>query len=208
MVYGFPLEKAPLLPDSITPITSLEFPEESVVLSDEAYITLHSRTSMSDRNRFMDLFAGLVRQKGILGIYVTQLSRKLDIGIVSAAQVLLVKKPSLLQWKLDRSELRGILGDARAAFKRLGNTDSRQCTYVLADEFEGMVRGSNQPPSFWCEALSRPYAGVPLASGPEQWPGFGGVLCCLPGCGEPAVMICSCHQNSYCAAHSVEHVSG
>lgn len=62
-VYGLPLEKSAYLPDWIKIYTSLEFPEGSIVLTDEAYIPLHSRGSMKNPNKFMDVFSGLVRRK-------------------------------------------------------------------------------------------------------------------------------------------------
>lgn len=169
-VYGLPQEKHHLLPACIKPIDTLEFPEGSAVLCDEAYISFYSRQSFKDANKFMDLFAGIVGQKEILGIYITQLSRKLDIGIVSAAKLLLIKSPSLLQSKLDRSELRKILLEARNAFDYIIPPDGvdsddweRRATYAIAKRFEGIIEESNTPPSFWTEELSRAYKGVPLS---------------------------------------------
>ena len=169
-VYGFPLEKAPLLPDSIKLLTSLDFPEESIVLCDEAYISFYARQFMSERNKVMDTLSGLARQKGILLIYITQSTRKLDVGLVAGAEALLIKRPSLLQMKLDRGELRGTLVAARSLFFELHpppdvklKTYQQRCTYILSDDFEGMIELSNTPPSFWSEGLSRAFQGVPLA---------------------------------------------
>ena len=116
-VYGLPLEKSIYLPDWIKIISTLDFPEEAIILVDEAHINFHSRESMSSKSKYMDVFSGLVRQKDILVIYITQFSRKLDIGLVSSPRVLLIKQPSLLQMRLDRSELRPIIADA-ASFQR------------------------------------------------------------------------------------------
>jgi len=214
-VYGLPLEKSKYLPDWIRICTDLNFPEESIVLADEAYLALHSRDSMKSSNKFMDIFSGLVRQKDILAIYVTQFSRKLDIGLVSAPRVLLIKQPSLLQMKLDRSELRSIITDAAMAFKEL-DTDHTEfssdtavnpkclvATYVISDRFEGMINHSNCSPSFWSEELSKAWKGVSLLG--EQLPDFrhARTLCCL--CDEPAIGVCGCHGNSYCAQHAEGH---
>lgn len=159
-VLNFPLEKRHLLPDYITPIQD-DFPENSVVLCDEAYLSYGSRESMSERNRFINTFTGLVRQKGILGIFVTQTARKLDIGIVSSAQVLLIKRPSMLQIKLDRSELRKILSEAMSCFRK-SKVDSKKCVYCISDSFDGFIENSNDTPSFWSEELSKLWAGIPL----------------------------------------------
>lgn len=231
VVYGLPLEKAIYLPDWIKVCSSLDFPEESIVLADEAYINWHSRGSMSSPNKFMDLFSGLVRQKDILAIYITQFSRKLDIGLVSSPRVLLIKQPSLLQMRLDRSELRPILTEATKAFKGLENTaparsSARQlrnitqrmkefgadtvvsprcliATYVVSDRFEGMIENSNHSPSFWSEELSKAWKGVSLI---QEQPTFwrAQTLCML--CDEPAIGVCICHGNAYCQEHAEGHV--
>lgn len=232
VIYGLPLEKAIYLPDWAKVCNSLDFPEESIVLADEAYISWHSRGSMSATNKFMDLFSGLVRQKDILAIYISQFSRKLDIGLVSSPRVLLIKQPSLLQMRLDRSELRPIISDAHAAFKSLeigtqiprGATSqvngikhrfsqlgadtavSPRCliaTYVIADRFEGMIDMSNKSPSFWSEGLSKAWKGISLTE--EQLPTFARnqPLCVL--CDKPAIGVCECHGNSYCEEHAEGH---
>lgn len=173
-VYGLPLEKAHLLPDQIRLLTTLDFPEGAAVLCDEAYLSFYARQSMSQQNRFMDTLSGLARQKDLLLLYITQSSRKLDIGLVEGAGVLLIKRPSLLQIKLDRGALRGLLSEAKVAFKRLRPPPGvsladyqRQSTYIVSEDFEGMVEQSNGVPSFWSPELSKAWAGVPLKGGPE-----------------------------------------
>ena len=190
LVYGLPPEKSIYLPDWIRICPNLDIPEGSVTLVDEAYIQFYSRGSMSSQNKFMDMFSGLVRQKDILAIYITQSSRKLDIGLVSAPRVLLIKQPSLLQMRLDRSELRPILADADRAFRELEikskvkekpkqvveiekrmselgadtavNARLLIATYVVSNRFEGLIDNSNRSPSFWREELSRAFANVSM----------------------------------------------
>jgi len=234
VVYGLPLEKSIYLPDWVSICNTVDFPEESIVLADEAYMQWHSRGSMSNSNKFMDLFSGLVRQKDILAIYITQFSRKLDIGLVSSPRVLLIKQPSLLQMRLDRSELRPIISDAYYSFKKLEigtqlphgakkeieeikhrfselGTDTAvdpRCliaTYVVSDRFEGMIDMSNRSPSFWSKELSKAWKGISLIEG--EIPVFqrgSPILCVL--CDKPAIGTCSCHGNSYCEDHAEGHI--
>ncbi|HDH45632.1 MAG TPA: hypothetical protein ENG66_09730 [Thermococcus sp.] len=166
-VYGFPEGKRHMLPDWIEPIDNPEFPEKSIVLVDEAYIQFHSRQSMSEKSRFIDLFTGLIRQKGIFGIFISQTFRKLDIGILSSAQLVLIKKPPLLQVKMDRSELRPLLSEALSAFEKAAREgyDPKKCVYAISNDldFMGLIVNSNYPPSFWSENLSRPWLGVKLS---------------------------------------------
>lgn len=232
-VHGLPLQKQHLLPDYIKTSSGLDFPEESIVLADEAHILYYSRNSMSDANKYIDTFSGLVRQKDILAIYITQFARKLELGLVSSPRVLLIKQPSLLQMRLDRSALRPILADATAAFRKLEGTPadpgaaaqlrriernlselgadtevSPRCliaTYVVSNKYEGIIDPSNYSPSFWCEDLSKAWKGVALTG--EQAPQWSKrrEMCVELGCNEPAVGVCSCHGNSYCAEHARGH---
>lgn len=166
-VFGFPEDKVKTLPGWIIPLYDDEFPDGSVVLIDEAYIQFHSRESMSERSKFIDLFSGLVRQKDIFGIFISQTFRKLDIGILSSAQLILIKKPPLLQAKMDRSETRKILTEALEYFKQATKKgyDPHKCVYAISNEkdFIGFILNSNFPPTFWSEKLSKPYRGVKLS---------------------------------------------
>lgn len=229
-VHGLPLEKQIYLPNWIGASSGIDFPEDSIVLADEAYLQFYSRESMSNPNKYMDTFSGLVRQKDILAIYVTQFARKLEIGLVSAPRVLLIKQPSLLQMRLDRSALRSILVDATEAFKRIEDSPappgavlplrnikkriselgadtevSPRClitTYVLSTRFEGMIDPSNYSPSFWSEDLSKAWKGVSLTQG---IPSFSQKQNPCIICDKPAAEICQCHGNAYCAEHIMEH---
>ena len=170
-VFGFPSEKAHLLPDFIEPIYDLDLPEKSIIILDEAYIQFHSRSSSSKVNRFMDMFTGLVRQKEILALFITQTARKADIGIVSSAQLVLIKEPTMSQIKLDRSSLREILKDAFHEFGKV--EDPHRCTFAMGGRFYGMIRESNKLPSFWSDELSKAWKGVSLeeALGQKRSPG-------------------------------------
>ncbi len=165
-VYGFPKTKQDKLPVWIRTITNMEFPEDSIVLIDEAYIQFHSRNSSTSINKFIDLFTGLVRQKNIFCIFISQSFRKLDIGILTSAQLVLIKKPPILQVKMDRSELRSILSDSLQDFQaaRSSGLDIQSCTYVISndEDFIGMLYDTNKPPSFWTDDLSRAWKGINL----------------------------------------------
>ena len=161
-MFGFPSSKVNLLPNWVTPIEDPEFPDDSIVIADEAYRQFYSRESMSDANKLADQFAGLVGQKGVLAIYLTQTARKLEIALVSGAQVFLLKKPSRLMVLLDRSALRPLLARAFDSFQA-SSCPPAEATYVVSDPFEGFLEHSNSPPSFWSDELSRVWRGVSMA---------------------------------------------
>jgi len=231
-VHGFPIEKQHHLPDWIGASSGLDLPENSIALCDEAYLQagMYARDSATNANKYMDTISGLVRQKDMLAIYVTQFARKLELGLVSGTRVLLIKQPSLLQMRLDRSALRPILADAAAEFKRIENTPappgaeeqlrkitkdmelgadtevSPRCliaTYVLSTKFEGMIDPSNFSPSFWSEGLSKAWKSVPLSG--EYNPAWSRNQTLCTECDKPAIGVCTCCGNSYCSEHSAGH---
>ena len=66
---------------------------------------------------------------------------------------------------LDRSALRPLLSRAFDAF-HASSVPAQECTYVVADAFEGLVERSNTLPSFWSDDLSKVWRGV--ANGPAR----------------------------------------
>lgn len=202
LAFGFPESKAYLLPSWITITYDLEFPEGAIVIVDEAYIAFYSRESQSGPNKFIDTFSGLVGQKGILLLYVTQATRKLDIGLVSGSQVVLIKRPDVMQVKLDRAELRPILRTALEGFRR-HSRDYQKHTYVISQSFEGMMLKTNSPPAFWTEELSKSWKGVALTKAGPVKSMLEGSECME--CTEPAVALCKCHGSSYCKEHLEKH---
>lgn len=165
-VYGLPEEKTHLVPRDIKPIYDLNFPEGSIVLVDEAYLHLDSRSSMSSPNKFINKLMGLVRQKRILVIYITTTSRRLDIGVVSSVQFLIIKKPSLLAVKMDRTQLRSILEDVLKKFKRIPKEEHQKHAYVISSDTEGFL--TNPLPEFWSEELSCVFSGINITGNSEK----------------------------------------
>ena len=163
-VFNFPKGKVHLLPDYIRPTDDLNFPERSIVVADEAYMSFHSKDQNSDANKFMDLLSGLVRQKELLVFFVSQTTRKLALAQVSSAQSLLLKMPDVMMVKLDRRELRSILEAAMKGFRALPVPERREALYVVSTEYEGMLQNANTPPSFWTHELSTAWQGVDLTS--------------------------------------------
>ena len=166
-VYNFPGDPG-ILPTWVTPTNEEEFPEGSIVISDEAYFSFYSKDHANELNKFMDKFTGLVRQKGILVLFVTQTLRKLTLATVSGVQVLLVKRPDPMAVKLDRAQLRKLLEEALHAFRGLKEKDRLTATYVYALNFEGLIEDSNKPPSFWSEKVSKAWQGVRLERGKAE----------------------------------------
>lgn len=214
--FNFPEEKRVFLPAWMDLTTSEEFPEGSMIIADEAYLTFYAKNHQSDANKFMDMFSGLARQKGILTLFITQTTRKLTLSTVSGVQTFLLKCPDIMMTKLDRAELRPILKDALAAFRAVPAASRQKAVYAISMEHEGIIPEANIQPSFWTEELSKAWQGVELSSqgGGDtsgKWGKYSGEISCVVCLVDDGkihnknVAVCSCCETSYCADHRPEH---
>ncbi len=169
-VLGLPAEKERHLPNYVVRLQNIDkLKDGSAFLVDEAYKEFYSRQSMSKINKYVDTLVALSGQKQLKSLYITQHARRLEIGIVGGVDFILFKKPSLMQMKFDRHQFRKILEEVYDAFQNLTPPEGmsleeyqKRCTYVVSEDFVGMVENSNTPPTWWNEELSRAYAGVPI----------------------------------------------
>jgi hypothetical protein len=169
-IFGLPESKQHYLPSFIKPIFDLDMiPDGSALLVDEAYKEFYSRMSFSTRNKFIDTLVALSGQKRLKCLFITQEARKLEIGITGSSDFILFKKPSMLQIEFDRPQFKRMLTSVRETFEQLKSPANvplkeyeKQCTYIVSDDFIGMIEKSNSPPAWWNEEISRAYSGVSL----------------------------------------------
>lgn len=163
--YNFPSEKAHLLPEFVTPLYDFDFPENAIVIVDEAYLGgFSSKDQNSEANRHLDTLGGLAGQKDLLVLYLTQTTRKLSLASVSSVQVFMTKCPDIMMVKLDRTELRKMLNDALTEFRQLDTERRKRSVYVWSIDFEGLIVDSNTPPPFYSDELSRAWQGVSVTT--------------------------------------------
>jgi len=165
--YSFNFPKPDLLPDFIKPIYDLDFPEGSLIIVDEGYMSFSSRQSLSERNKFISNLNGLARQKDLLVIYISQESTSIDINIIRGIEVMFIKALSINQVRFERKEIRTFLSNIKEKIDALGNADDiKRSVYVLCDllgkHFEGLVKNANTLPSFWNEEISKAWSGISL----------------------------------------------
>ncbi|MCD6137778.1 MAG: ATP-binding protein [Deltaproteobacteria bacterium] len=152
-VFGLPEEAWQYLPESITPLKSLEnLPEKATIFIDEAALWFYSRSSSQKLNKYISQLVTEARHQEQLLIFATHTLRKLDIGVVMDADAIFFKEPSFLHSKFERSEIREITREVMRHFSRLKD-DHCKYTYVLSHDYEGFIK--TPLPSFWCEELSK-----------------------------------------------------
>lgn len=158
-VVGLPKEARKYLPEWIRMVASLEdVPPKSIVLVDEAYMSYHARSSMAAKAKAMSQLLNLSRHREQTLIFVTQESRQVDPNITSSANVIIFKKPGILQAEFDRPGLNKIASNAKEAFTTISAGDEKKQSYVYApdSDFTGLVE--NSLPTFWTQKLSHIFA--------------------------------------------------
>lgn len=160
LVYNPP--KPDIFPKFIKPIYSMDFPKNSAILIDEAYIEFSSRSSMNKKNKTIDMLNGLARQKDLLIIYITQDSTRVDINIIRSADILMVKRLSKRQIDFERKEIKKWLSNIKLALDAVD--DCKKAVYIDCDtehyQYSGVITNCITLPSFWSEELSRAWENV------------------------------------------------
>ncbi|MFC1967419.1 hypothetical protein ACFLV2_02135 [Chloroflexota bacterium] len=157
-VLGFPAQAQKVLPEWIGIARNFnEIPPYSIVLIDEAYLRYHSRDSLSPQSKEISRLVNLSRQRNLTLVFVTPETRQVDKNIISQANVIIFKEPSMLQLKFDRKELNNIAEQAKLAFNDL-NGDKRKWSYVYSEDTDFMGLVDNSLPTFWSTELSHAFA--------------------------------------------------
>ena len=158
--FGLPESAIKLLPKwaqhPANDVSELSELKPSIIIVDEAAFSVNSRRSMSEDNvKFMQLFA-IARHKGHLLIFISQTSRQVDIQVIEQADMILIKKPSALQVKNARRELRD---QTEEAFILLSaKPDSRKWVYVYDPKTDAAKMLPASMPSWWTKRLSHLYS--------------------------------------------------
>jgi len=157
-IVGLPSSAHKNLPNWIEVQPELEdVPPDSVVLVDESYIQYSARSSMTSQAKELSQILNLSRQRGQTLVFVSQESRQIDRNILSAANVVIFKEPSLFQAKLDRHELLDLVTQATQAFQSI-TANRKKWSFVFTHERGCVGLIENSPPSFWSEKLSCAFA--------------------------------------------------
>lgn len=170
LVLGLPRPKWDLLPDRMKSldVDSLDkLPDKAIIFIDEGALLFYARKFQSDLNTTMDKLISISRQKDQILLIATHHTRKLDINIITDADALIYKQPSLFHSRFERRELRNLTRDVSDKFERKSE-DKRKWAYIYSDDFEGFLE--NPLPSFWSEELSHAFAGIEINGLSRQKP--------------------------------------
>ena len=166
-VVSLPKEKHHLLPTWIQPVDDVEeLPDNCVSLVDEGAMKYHAHKWHKKETEVMDKMISISGQRHQTFIFITHTLRKFAVTLLLDINILLVKKPSLLQMKLERSEFRKLIEEIDREFNKIPKEDVKKSVYVVSDDYKGFIR--NPLPHFWSEDLSEAYAGININGKKEE----------------------------------------
>jgi len=128
-----------------------ELPMKSAVFIDDASVVLYARDHGKSQNKLIDKSILMSRQRQQTLIFATHNARKIDIGALGELSYILIKEPAFLQEKIERSEFKAYVTEARKHFDRVREKDRVKCVFVVSKN-KGMFLQIPQA-SYWTEAL-------------------------------------------------------
>ena len=130
-----------------------------LVVVDEAAFQASARRHQSPENVAWVRLVAVCRHSRHLLLFVIQSNRALDVALVSEADWVCFKRPSILHKRFSRPELRE---DVDEAYERLKGRKSKVWTFIkeYRDGAVGLLR--NDLPQWWSEAASEAFALVAL----------------------------------------------
>ena len=129
---------------------------DSLVLVDEGGILFSSRDTMSDANKLLSSLLMISRHKNISIIFISQNSSNLEINTLRQADVLILKKHSLLQKNFERKIIAKLYEEHESGFEKFKSNKGLSLAY--SDSFVGFLNVSL--PSFWSQKTSKSFESV------------------------------------------------
>lgn len=130
-----------------------EIKNDSLVLIDEGGILFSSRDSMSDANKVLSDLLMISRHKNISIVFISQNSSNLEVNTLRQADVLILKKHSLLQKNFERKIIAKLYEEYESYFEKYKK--NKGTSLIFSDQFVGFLDASL--PSFWSDKTSKSF---------------------------------------------------
>lgn len=125
---------------------------DSLVAIDEAGHKFSARSSMSSANKDITDMINTARHNSLTLIFISQNSTNIDVNIIRQCDILLLKRPSLLQEYFERSVIKKLYQQVKPMFDVKGY---KKLVYIFSDQYVGMME--TELPTFWNEDISTAY---------------------------------------------------
>ena len=164
---GLPQKAGRLLPDWYGLADDFDtIPRDAIVYVPESYRLFHARTTQTSQGRMIADLINLSRHRKHTLIFDVQNAAHLDRNIISEVDLVFCKEPGPFQEGFERSQFKGFMDSARAAFAGVGNNRKKKATWVVAPGagINGQLM-ENLLPTFWTESLSRVFGDTAVGIG-------------------------------------------
>lgn len=142
-----------------------QWPENCVVVYDEAAQSAHARRSQSGDAVELDDLVGISGQRNQLIIFIAHHSRKLDVNVVTEVNRIIWKRPTYAHQLWERSELSDFSMRAYDFFRGVtGVVTQKKTSLVLNMDTFTFQKFTNSLPPWWSEELSRIFRDIELRS--------------------------------------------
>jgi len=98
----------------------IHIPNDAILMIDDAHLYYHSRDWAGGKGRLLDLLSRARRQVNSGVILTSQEARVVDINLLSMLSALIIKRPTQLMRKFERSEIQPLLNKA---YREIGELD-------------------------------------------------------------------------------------
>ena len=134
----------------------------SIVIVDEAAFVAGARNAMSRANKEWLKLIAICRHKDHLLIFIHQQSRQIDVQILMDADLVLMKRPTMLHLRGARAEFAPEMEDAFRLFSEMrGNTKKK--VYVVDYHNGNAALLGAAMPKWWSEKISKAYSSVEIS---------------------------------------------
>mgnify|MGYP001560570997 CR=1 FL=1 len=129
-----------------------EAPNNSLLIIDEAALEYGARQSMSKKSKGLAAVLPILRHKDQSAIFITQNTGLSDVNLVRLVDSIIIKKPSFLQSKTDRSAIKPLLEKASIMLKG----KDKSYSYTIDGDEEKLLQINL--PSFWNNKIGKAWS--------------------------------------------------
>jgi hypothetical protein len=155
-VVNLPPESASLLPEWIRPLhrSQIDKVTDSILLFEESALVAFSRSWYSTFNKLLGKLNAIAYHKRQSHVYVVQNMSLIDRNVISMIDVLMLKEYNYVQYKLEREELREIVGTAAVMLRTIPPTERVRFAVVIGLYDYPPFLLEYRLPTFWKEELA------------------------------------------------------
>ena len=149
-----------------------EWPQNAVIIYDEAAQSAHSRRSQTGDAVELDDLLAISGQRQQLILFISHYSRKLDLNICTAVHTLIWKQPTFAHTLWERDEMADFTMKAFDFFQGIrGDIARKKATLVLDMKSYSFHQVNNKLPPWWSDNLSRIFKDIEI-NGVSKAPGY------------------------------------